>query len=40
MKKKLNQIQALRGIAFLGVFLSHTGLKWFGASGHWGVSVF
>lgn len=40
MKKKLNQIQALRGIAFLGVFLSHTGLKWFGASGHWGVSAF
>ena len=37
---KINQIQALRGIAFLGVFLSHTGLKWFGAAGHWGVSVF
>lgn len=40
MEKKLNQIQALRGIAFLGVFLNHTGLKWFGAAGHWGVSVF
>ena len=40
MEKKLDRIQALRGIAFLGVFLSHTGLKWFGAAGHWGVSVF
>lgn len=40
MEKRLDQIQALRGIAFLGVFLSHTGLKWFGAVGHWGVSVF
>lgn len=40
MKQKSNQIQALRGIAFLGVFLSHTGLKWFGATGHWGVSIF
>lgn len=40
MGKKSNQIQALRGIAFWGVFLSHTGLKWFGAAGHWGVSVF
>lgn len=40
MQKRLDQIQALRGIAFLGVFLSHTGLKWFGAAGHWGVSVF
>ena len=40
MGTKLKQIQALRGIAFLGVFLSHTGLKWFGAAGHWGVSIF
>ena len=40
MGTKSNQIQALRGIAFLGVFLSHTGLKWFGAAGHWGVSIF
>lgn len=40
MEKRLDQIQALRGIAFLGVFLSHTGLKWFGAAGHWGASVF
>lgn len=43
MKKgsiQLTGVQALRGIAFMGVFLSHTGLKWFGAAGHWAVSIF
>ena len=40
IKGKLNQIQALKGIAFLGVFLSHTGFTWFWSVGHWGVSVF
>lgn len=38
--KRLEQIEALRGIAFLGVFLSHTGIVCFGAAGHWGVSIF
>ena len=40
VKGKLNQIQALKGIAFLGVFLSHTGFTCFWSIGHWGVSVF
>lgn len=39
-KEKLDYIQIIRGIAFLGVFLSHTGIKAFSASGAWGVSVF
>lgn len=39
-EERLNQIQALKGIAFLGVALSHTGLVCFYSSGHWGVSLF
>ena len=39
-KEKLDYIQIIRAIAFLGVFLSHTGIKAFSASGAWGVSVF
>lgn len=40
LSKRLEQVEALRGLAFLGVFLSHTGIICFGAAGHWGVSIF
>lgn len=39
-KKKMNSLQALRALAFLGVFASHTGIGAFGNAGAWGVSVF
>lgn len=38
--KKLDSLQAVRALAFLGIFLSHTGIKYFGTTGTWGVSVF
>ncbi len=38
--KKINSIQGLRAIAFLAIFISHTGLGNFGCLGAWGVSVF
>lgn len=39
-RQTIYSIQALRGVAFLGVFAFHSGVKCFGGSGAWGVSVF
>lgn len=39
-KKLIYSLQALRGIAFLGIFASHTGFRCFVGTGRWGVSVF
>lgn len=36
-KRKLNSLQALRTLSFLGIFTSHSGLSHLGA---WGVSIF
>ena len=38
--KRIKTLQVLRGVAFLGVVLSHTGLKYIGSWGHWSVSLF
>ena len=40
--KKIVSLEALRGLAFLAVFLSHTGLfnNYFTCLGAWGVSIF
>lgn len=38
--QKINAIQGLRAIAFLAIFISHTGLGNFGCLGAWGVSIF
>lgn len=38
--KKIYSLQILRALAFVGVFLSHTGITVFSGSGAWGVSVF
>ena len=40
MNKKIESLQGLRALAFLGVFASHTYLKSFRFTGAWGVSVF
>lgn len=39
-KQKINAIQGLRAIAFLAIFISHTGLGNYGCLGAWGVLVF
>ena len=39
-REKMNSLQALRALAFLGIFTSHTSIKCFAAAGAWGVSVF
>ena len=39
-REKLNSLQALRALAFLGVFLGHTECIIFASTGSWGVSVF
>lgn len=36
-RTKIDSLQTLRGIAFLGIFLHHCG---FGSAGSWGVSIF
>lgn len=38
--KRIKTLEVLRGVAFLGVVLSHTGLKYIGSWGHWSVSLF
>ena len=38
--EKIESLQAVRGIAFLGIFLKHTGISLFCALGDWGVSIF
>ena len=38
--ERINSIQGLRAIAFLAIFISHTGIGSLGALGAWGVSVF
>lgn len=40
VRQTIYPIQALRALAFLGVFASHSGVKCFGGAGAWGVSVF
>ncbi len=40
MKNKIESLQVVRAIAFLGIFASHSGLISFWACGKWGVSVF
>lgn len=37
---KINSLQGLRAIAFLGIFLAHSGIKKFGPAGALGVSIF
>lgn len=39
-RENLDSLQALRGIASLGVLVSHTGIRCFKGTGAWGVSVF
>ncbi|MCR5562646.1 MAG: acyltransferase [Desulfovibrio sp.] len=39
-REKLNSLQGIRAIAFMGIFASHTGLQYFTPTGSWGVSVF
>jgi len=39
-RKQIDSLQALRGLAFLGIFLFHTNIPCFGGAGAWGVSVF
>lgn len=39
-QQKLDSLQALRAIAFLGVFAFHTNIRFFSSLGRWGVSVF
>lgn len=39
-KPKILSLQAVRGIAFLSIFLCHAGVPLFGACGAWGVSIF
>ncbi|MBP3819510.1 MAG: acyltransferase [Butyrivibrio sp.] len=36
----MESLQVIRALAFLGIFLSHSGVVEFSASGTWGVSVF
>lgn len=40
--KRLISLEVIRGMAFLGVFFSHTGVlnNFFGCLGQWGVSIF
>lgn len=38
--KRINSLQGLRAIAFLAIYISHTGIAKLGALGAWGVSVF
>jgi len=40
MEKKIESLQGLRALAFIGVFCYHTYSNVFGSSGVWGVSVF
>jgi len=40
MNKKIDSLQVIRAVAFLGIFASHSGIQMFGAHGAWGVSVF
>ena len=40
VKERINSLQAIRTLAFLGIFLQHTGLKLFSLSGSWGASAF
>lgn len=37
---KIKSLQAIRGLAFLGIFLKHTGITIFCSLGDWGVSIF
>ena len=39
-RKKIRSLQAVRAMAFLGIFLFHSGVTAFSAGGVWGVSVF
>lgn len=40
MKNRIDSLQAVRALAFLGIFMSHSGIRLFSAGGAWGVSVF
>lgn len=40
VRKHIDSIQGLKGLAFLGVFFSHTGHPFFQGSGAWAVSLF
>lgn len=40
MKNKIDSLQVIRALAFLGIFTSHSGITMFSAGGAWGVSVF
>ena len=40
IKPKIDSLQAIRGVAFLGIYLSHTQIKPFQAAGEGGVALF
>lgn len=40
MNNRIESLQVIRALAFLGVFASHSEIMAFSASGAWGVSVF
>lgn len=40
MNKKIDSLQTIRALAFLGIFASHSEISVFAAHGAWGVSVF
>ena len=39
-RQRIYSLQVIRAFAFLGIFLSHSGVTAFSAGGSWGVSVF
>lgn len=39
-KGRINALQGLRAVAFISIFISHTGIGNLGCLGAWGVSVF
>ena len=39
-KNRIDSLQAVRALAFLGIFLSHSDITAFSSGGAWGVSVF
>lgn len=40
VKNKIDTLQAIRALAFLGIFIAHSNITMFSSGGVWGVSVF
>jgi len=40
MRQRMDSLQVIRTLAFLGIFASHSGITAFNSGGAWGVSVF